>query len=603
MPGFREELAVARGVGIVLLLGLLPACGDSPIATAAGETRRHAEAPSAAPAQAWFTDVTAAAGLAFTHVEGEEQWDIRPTMGPGCAWADVQGDGWQDLYVVGGSGQDGALFVSRGRGADGAVSFADETGARGLSGVRGAGMGASFADWDDDGDEDLYVTRDGGNSMWRNEAGRFSDVSEVAGTRCGLWSASVGWADVDRDGDLDLFVTNYLQFDLDAIPPESQRPAERREDPIAMLPYVFPAQPDVLYRNEDGLRFTDVSAGAGLGGEQGKGLGVVFYDHDEDGWPDAYVANDTTPNQLWRNLGGWPTDGAAPDAAAGRGGFEDVALQVGLDDPRGGMGVQCADVDDDGDEDIVVTYWQVEPDALYRNNAQHLPSQRRFMPRYEDIAIAAGIGAPTVGYVGWGCAFADLDDDGDDDLCINNGYTSPDYETTMQCVPQRPQLFENVTAPGALQTHRDVPRFELLPAERAGAHFARKLAGRGLAACDYDADGDLDLCFSANNGPLVLLRNERGGRALTVLPEGDGAAVPREAVGARVTLILDDGSRRTACVHRDGSYLSGHERGVRFGLGARRATAVELRWPDGTQTRRELQPGEGEGRLVIRPKG
>jgi len=556
-------------------------------------------APDAEAGPAWFTDVSAAAGLAFTHVEGAEQWDIRPTMGPGLAWSDVQGDGWQDLYVAGGSGQDGALFVSRGRGADGGVSFADETAARGLSGPRGAGMGASFADWDDDGDEDLYVTRDGGNTMLRNDAGRFSDVTAQAGTRCGLWSASVGWADVDRDGDLDLFVTNYLQFDLSAIPPESGRPVERREDPIAMLPYVFPAQPDVLYRNEDGVRFTDVSAGAGLAGEPGKGLGVVFFDEDEDGWPDAYVADDTTPNQLWRNLGGWPTDGAPPDAAAGRGGFEDVALQVGLDDPRGGMGAQCADVDDDGDEDIFVSYWQVEPDALYRNNAHHLPSQRRFMPRYEDIAIAAGIGPATVGYVGWGCALADLDDDGDDDLCVTNGYTSPDYETTMQCVGQVAQLFENVTPPGALATQRDVPRFELLAPERAGAHFARKLAGRGLAACDYDADGDLDLALTANNGPLVLLRNERGGRALSVVPEGDGQAVPREAVGACVTLTLDDGSRRVAFVHRDGSYLSGHERGVRFGLGARKAVAVEVRWPDGTATRRELAEGDGEARLVI----
>jgi enediyne biosynthesis protein E4 len=585
----------------VLASSLLPACGDTPAAHAAEQT--PPASPPTAPPPAWFADVTAEAGVRFTHVEGDEQWDIRPTMGPGLAWSDVQADGWQDLYVVGGSAQDGALFVSHGRGREGAVAFVDETAARGLSGPRGAGMGASFADWDDDGDEDLYVTRDGGNTMWRNDAGSFTDVTEAAGTRCGLWSASVGWADVDRDGDLDLFVTNYLQFDLAAIPPESARPAERREDPIAMLPYVFPAQPDVLYRNEDGRRFTDVSAGAGLAGEQGKGLGVVFFDHDEDGWPDAYVADDTTPNQLWRNLGSWPTDGEAPDSLTGRGGFEDVALQVGLDDPRGGMGVQCADVDDDADEDIFVSYWQTEPDALYRNNARHGPSQRRFMPRYEDIAIAAGIGAATVGYVGWGCALADLDGDGDHDLCVTNGYTSPDYETTMQCVGQTAQLFENVTPPGALVTHRDVPRFGLAPPARAGAHFARPLAGRGLAACDYDADGDLDLALSANNGPLVLLRNERGGRTLTVVPEGDGKDVPREAVGAQVTLTLDDGSVRTAFVHRDGSYLSGHERGVRFGLGARQAVEVSVRWPDGKELFRPLGPGEGEGRLVIRRDG
>ncbi len=574
---------------------LLAAC-DRP--AEADDAPNRAPAQSPAPA-AWFTDVAASAGATFTHVEGAEQWDIRPTMGPGCAWGDVNADGWPDLYVAGGTQQDGALLVSRGRDAQGAVTFADETAPRGLALPRGAGMGASFCDWDDDGDEDLYVTRDGPNVMLRNDGGRFTDVTAQAGTGCELWSASVGWGDVDRDGDLDLYVTNYLQFDLALIPPEGQRPEQRREDPIAMLPYVFPGQRNVLYRNADGLRFADVSDAAGLAGATGKGLGVVLFDHDEDGWPDVYVANDTTPNQFWRNLGGWPGDGSPPDAAAGAGGFEEIALQVGLDDPRGGMGLQCADVDDDGDEDIFASYWQTEPNGLYRNNARHLPTQRRFVPLFEDIAIAAGLGQPSVGYVGWGCALADLDNDGDEDLCVANGYTSPDYETTLQCVGQVSHLYENVTAPGALREHRDVPRWELLPPERAGAHFARALAGRGLAACDWDRDGDLDLAIAANNGPLALLRNERGGRSLHVLVEGDGVTVPREAVGARVTLTLDDGSERVAFVHRDGSYLSGHERGVRFGLGERRAVRVAVDWPDGGRTERVLAPEGPAGSLRL----
>jgi hypothetical protein len=308
------------------------------------------------------------------------------------------------------------------------------------------------------------------------------------------------------------------------------------------------------------------------------------------------VADDTVPNHLWRNLGGWPASGP-PDAAAGRGGFQDIALQVGLDDPRGGMGVQCGDVDGDGDEDLFVSYWQTEPDALYRSNARHLPTQRKILPAFVDIAIASGIAAPTVGAVGWGCALEDLDDDGDLDLFIANGYTSPDYETTMQCVGQRPLLFENVTAPGALKLQRDVPRWEVVPAERAGGWLLRAVAGRGVAACDYDGDGDLDLAVSANNGPLVLLRNERGGRSLRVVPEG-GGGVPREAVGARVTVTLDDATLLTAFVHRDGSYLSGHERGVRFGLGARRPWSLAVDWPDGRQTIRQLK-GDETSPLVI----
>ncbi|MBM3985995.1 MAG: hypothetical protein FJ296_09965, partial [Planctomycetes bacterium] len=180
--------------------------------------------------------------------------------------------------------------------------------------------------------------------------------------------------------------------------------------------------------------------------------------------------------------------------------------------------------------------------------------------------------------------------------------TSPDYETTLQCVGQVPHLYENATAPGALREHRDVPRWELLPPERAGTHFARALAGRGLAACDWDRDGDLDLALTANNGPLALLRNERGGRGLHVVPAGDGAAVPREAVGARVTLTLDDGGKRIAFVHRDGSYLSGHERGVRFGLGERRAVRVTVDWPDGASSQVEPVPDSPQA-LVVRRNG
>jgi len=563
--------------------GLLPGLGFGQRAPAGA-----ANAPDDDPTLPWFSDATRAAGLAFVHVEGPEgpdgveHWDIRPTMGPGAAWADVDGDGDEDLFVAGGAGQSGRLFLN-----DGDGSFSNGTSAWGLADARGSGMGASFADWDEDGDPDLYVTNDGPNVMWRNDGTRFSDVSTSAGTADAGWGASAAWADIDRDGDLDLYVTNYLTFDTSLLPPQPEAAALRREDPLAMLPYVFPGQADVLYRNDGGSSFTDITRAAGLHHPDGKGLGAAFFDHDADGWPDLYVINDTTPNTLWHNRG----DGS----------FEEIALFVGLDDPRGGMGIALADVDRDGDEDLFVSYWQSEPNALYRNNRIHAPSKRRFVPRFEDLSVAAGLGQLSVGVVGWGCVLEDLDNDGDDDLYVANGYTSPDYETTMVCVGQPDHLYRNVARTGESTGAHGLPRWELVDASRAGAPLALSLASRGAAAADYDGDGDLDLIVTNNNGPLVLLRNETGGRSLRVVPEGRGAAVTRDAVGARITLRLDDDSELVRTVRTGSSYLSGNERGARFGLGPRRAVALRIEWPDGTTSTHAV--GDELVLRVIQPTG
>jgi hypothetical protein len=562
--GVDGPTAKAKAKGASLLP--LPGSGgrqDEPAGKPGARADDTLDVPDDEARSPWFTDATRAAGIEFRHVEGEEQWDIRPTMGPGAAWADVDGDGDEDLYVAGGSEQSGRLFLN-----DGTGRFTDGTATWGLGSARGSGMGASFADWDEDGDPDLYVTNDGPNVMWRNDGTRFTDVSATAGTADAGWGASAAWADVDRDGDLDLYVTNYLTFDTSLLPPESEAAELRREDPLAMLPYVFPGQADVLYRNDGDGSFTDVTRDAGLHDPDGKGLGAAFFDQDDDGWPDLYVINDTTPNTLWRNR----ADGT----------FEEIALFVGLDDPRGGMGVALSDVDRDGDEDLFVSYWQSEPNALYRNNAIHAPSKRRFVPRFEDLSVAAGLAQPSVGVVGWGCVLDDLDNDGDDDLYVANGYTSPDYETTMQCVGQPDHLFRNVAREGDSADAHALPRWELVEAAEAGTPLALSLASRGAAAADYDGDGDLDLAVTNNNGPLVLLRNETGGRSLRVLPEGRGPGVTRDAVGARITLRFDDDTELVRTVRAGCSYLSGHERGVRFGLGTRRAVALRIEWPDGT---------------------
>lgn len=585
--GNGGTLAAPRTASLAagLVGATLPATAPAPRALAVAQTApapQEAAIENPAPADdetapastadvAWFVDGTTASGLIFTHAEGGEQWDIRPTMGPGACFGDVDGDGDADLCVAGGSDQDNVLFIN-----DGSGRFQDQSKARGLHELpRGAGMGVLFADFENDGDPDLYITRDGRNLLLRNDSGRFTDITGSSRTGDARWGASAAAADSDRDGDLELFVANYLHFDPSVLPPEERR----REDPLAMLPYVFKGQANVLYRNDGNLRFTDVSTLVGLT-DTGKSLGALFLDQDADGWPDLYVANDTTPNTFHHNLG----DGT----------FEEIALAIGMDDPRGGMGLSAADVDGDSDEDILLTNWQLEPNALYRNNRVYGTTQRRFMPAFEDIAVQAGLAQPSVGYVGWGCLLADLDGDADLDAFVVNGYTSPDYETSMYCVGQTDQLFENVSGTGPFAEQRSTPRWQLVEAERAGTWADRALPSRGLAAADVDGDGDLDLAITANNGPLVFLVNQRGGRFLSVVPDG---RAPRDAVGARVVVELEDGRKTTAVVHRGSGYLGGHERGVRVGLGFAKAVAISVTWPDGTLSRHETPP---QGRLVVR---
>jgi hypothetical protein len=263
------------------------------------------------------------------------------------------------------------------------------------------------------------------------------------------------------------------------------------------------------------------------------------------------------------------------------------------------MGLACADIDADGDEDIALTNWQLEPNGLYRNNHVHGETARRFMPAFQDIAVPAGLAQASVGYVGWGCAFADFDGDGDLDLFVANGYTSPDYETTMTCVGQTDQLFENVGGPGPFERHRDTPRWELVAAASAGPHFERALASRSTAMADVDGDGDLDLIVTANNGPLVHLRNEGRVRSLRVVPEGRAPAVSRDAVGAEVTLQLSDGRSDVAVVHAGSGYLGQNERGVRFTLGSSEALSVDILWPDGRHSSHPVQPGDTRRTLRI----
>ncbi|MBI4161286.1 MAG: CRTAC1 family protein [Acidobacteria bacterium] len=521
--------------------------------------------PPAAPldAPAVFVEATAAAGLDFRHDHGGSgrKYTVE-TMGSGACFLDYDGDSWQDLYLVNGAPLPGSrreeaprdrLFRNRGDG-----TFEDVTERAGV-GDPGYGMGCSAADIDDDGDVDLYVTNFGPNVLYVNQGdGTFRDGTASSGLGDPLWGTSSAFADYDRDGDLDLYLCNYVDFRVE----ENKYCGDFQRGLRSYChPDVYEAQPDRLFRNDGGGRFTDVTRAAGIVDAEGKGLGVVWTDYDRDGFVDLYVANDSTPNFLFRNRG----DGTFQETTliAGVGYSEDGQAEAG-------MGTDAGDVDNDGWPDLFVANLSRETNTLYRNNGDGTFTDRTF---------AAGLGPISLLFVGFGVDFLDYDLDGDQDLVVVNGHVLDDIQEYDDAITyaERNFLFEN----------RGDGTFEEAGLRR-GPDLARPNVGRGLAVADYDRDGDPDLLITTSNGPARLLRNDRrNGNHWLHLDLRDPSG-RRAAIGARVTVVA--GGRAQAGEVRSGSsYLSQNEFGLHFGLGrAERVDSIAVVWPDG---RREVFPG------------
>ncbi len=549
--------------------------------------------PAASPAPL-FVERSAFTGLEAMHLEGaEDQLDIRPTMGSGVAIGDLNDDGWLDVYVVQGSGREGSaaptnrtflnVSVTRSKlvGEQASVSdleadtweegrgFADATDRVGGADP-GAGMGALLFDATGNGALDLYVANRGADTFWHGTRveglPRLEDVSAAAGVGGDLWSAGIAASDPDRDGDLDLYVTSYLVYDESLMPPANEL-LLRREDPIPMLPFAFPGQRNTYLRNDSAVgvpHFTDVTEEAGLLDEQGRGMQPVFWDFDDDGDDDLYVANDVSMNVLFEN------DGA--------GAFRDISFRAGLDDPRGGMGLALGDVDSDGDEDLFLTNWELETNALYLNNVVKNRSDRRRIASFSDVTPKSGMAPWGVGYTSWGAELSDFDLDGHLDLVIANGYTSPDYESTGICVGQPNHLFL-----GDGEGHFEAAH------ELGGSGFSEHLASRSVVSFDYDRDGDLDLLFTANNGPLRLLENTNATDRAWLTVRLEGARFDAGTVGAKVELQLGEQTfRRT--LRAGSSYLVGNPAELHFGLGELEGPGtLTVRWPDGEQTQVEVR--------------
>ena len=494
-----------------------------------------------------FTNIVSEAKIAFKHDNGASPQKFMPeTMAGGSILLDYNNDGWPDIFLV-----NGGSFTDKQRAAnarhrlyrnnkDG--SFTDVTSASGI-GVSGFGMGACSADYDNDGWPDLYVTSFGTNKLYHNNGnGAFSDVTDKAGVGSQLWSASCAFGDIDNDGDVDMYVTSYVDFSVD----NNKYCVYSGDKRVYCHPNVYNGLPDVLYRNNGDSTFTDVSRAAGIYRTDGKGLGVVFGDYDNDGWADIYVANDSTPNFLFHNKG--------------KGVFEEVALAAGVavgndGQPLAGMGTDMGDIDGDGSLDIFVTNLDRQTHSLYRNLGKGL---------FANVTFESGVAEATLPFVGFGALFLDYDNDTDLDLAIVNGDVIDNVSLFRDSTSyeQRNLLLQN-NGKGKFS--------DVGPA--SGPGFALKKPSRSLSAADIDNDGDLDLLIGNVGQTPDLLRNEGGNNSNSLLIRTMGTKSNRDGIGARLKLTVS-GKVLLRDVKAGSSYLSQSDLRVHFGMGSAGARGV-----------------------------
>jgi hypothetical protein len=540
---------VLGGVSVFAVIGWLTAVG--------GPKRPVATAPMS------FTDATQAAGIRFVSASSPDKKYIVESMNGGVALFDYDNDGRLDIYLVNSYTVEAALakephppaalYHNLGNGRF------EEVAAKAGVADPGWAMGVSVADYDNDGDDDLYVTCFGANTLYRNNGnGTFTDVTKAAGVGDTRFSTGAAWGDYDRDGDLDLFVSNYVAFDLDKLPQFGKGETCRyRNVEVQCGPRGLPGAGDTLYRNNGDGTFTDVSKQAKVEDAKGLyGLGVVWTDFDDDGWPDLFVANDTVPNYAYRNN----HDGT----------FTETGFELGLAVDENGneqacMGVTVGDYDRDGRLDLAVSNFSEDYNTIYHKNADGI---------FSDVTRTTKTAEPSLPYVGWGLKFFDCDNDGWLDLFVANGHVYPQVEGAYPGgqSPQRKLLYRNL---------RDGTF-----AESASGPLLERRVSRGVAFGDYDEDGAVDLIVNELDGAPLLLHNELLKAAGKEAPNWVqlklvGVKANRNAVGARVKLTA--GSLMQVDEVRSGdSYLSHSDWRLHFGLAAARTVEqVEIQWPGG----------------------
>ena len=536
-----------------------------------------------------FTDVTAEVGISFHHFNGMSGRLYYPeVVGAGGALFDYDGDGDLDVYLVQGAmlGPDrkiedallapkeplplrgrlyrnellaaGGATSKSGASGGGALRFTDVTAASGID-AQAYGMGVAAGDYDNDGHVDLFLANFGPDQLWRNRGdGTFEDATEKAGIGDARWGVSASFADYDGDGFLDLMIANYLDYSYGV---HKACLTERGERDYC-LPHAYRPALHRLYRNHGDGTFRDSSVAAGLGEARGNGLGISTVDFDGDGDLDFFVANDLMPNFLWINRG----DGTFADEALVRGVAFDADGKA-----LASMGVDAGDVDGDGDLDLFTTHFTRETNTLYVNDGQGF---------FHDGTEDSGLGTPSWVHTGFGTGFLDYDLDGWLDLLVVNGLVTfpPGADRTKNVYPldEPNQLFRNLGS----------GRYREVTAE-AGPAFAGTAVGRGAAFGDVDNDGDTDVLITNNNGPARLLRAEAdvATRPWLGLRLHGGKALPRDLVGAEVTVRPGAGPALVRLARADASYASASDPRVLVALGDAGAKLgavdVEVKWPGG----------------------
>ncbi len=521
---------------------------------------------SAVPLPVQFVNVARGAGLRARTIFGGEKQNryLLETTGCGAAFFDYDNDGWLDIFLVNGSRFEthfpkGAEPTNRlfKNNRDG--TFTDVTMKAGLT-RHGWGQGVCIGDYDNDGKDDLFVSYWGENALYHNNGdGTFTDVSRKAGITAGggavpRWNTGCAFLDYDRDGFLDLFVANYIDFDLKTVPVPENGTCRYKGLKVACGPPGLQGGRNILFRNNGDGTFTDVSERAGILNTQGTyGLGVLVADFDNDGWPDIYVANDSSPSALYRNN----HDGT----------FLEIAIEAGVafsadGKPQAGMGVAAADYDGDGHLDIIKTNFAGDTTSLYRNLGKNL---------FEDMTFQAGLGRNTR-FLGWGAGFLDFDNDGWPDVLLTNGHVYPEVgETSGESgYRQRKVLYRNLGN----------GKFADVSLE-GGPGILEAVAGRGCAFGDFDNDGDIDVVVNCINDLPQLLRCDSASKNNWLKVKVVGVKSNRSGIGARVYCTPEGGATQMDEVRSGGSYLSQNDLRLHFGLGSAERADIEIRWPSG----------------------
>lgn len=510
-----------------------------------------------------FLDVSARAGLnTIPHSSSERRYIVETMGGGGIALFDCDNDGRLDIAVVNDSsikrflaGGDPMITLYHQDGSGRELHFTDITAKAGLT-TRGWGMAIAVGDFDNDGLPDLYVTGYGHNVLYHNLGGcKFQDVTMRAGVQAGGFSTGAAWSDYDRDGHIDLFVARYVHTDLYHLPPPDPHAVGYRSV-ILQMPDEMEGETDLLFRNRGDGTFEEVAQKAGVNNPRKlHGMGVVWADYDNDGWPDLYVTNDGGPNYLYHNNGNgtFTENGILSGTATGVNG-----------EIYGNMAADFGDFNRDGRLDLVTTRYSRQPVSLYRNG--------QFA--FTDVAAETGLAQPTLAPVKWGVGFADFDNDGWPDILIANGNFSSlmdGLETEVKYMEPL-QLFRNLKG----------RRFEDI-ANQAGLNNGPLKSRRGIAIGDINNDGNLDFVDFNANGPPSLFINETHNTNHRVLFRLVGTKSNRMGIGARVT-VFAGGMQQVDEVHGGGGYNSSNDVRLHFGLGqAATINKIEVRWPSGSR--------------------